>query len=387
MKRPLVLFVILLVAVAAGLIAAALTVPSDAAVVNGGAITQQSLIDDVSAIAGSAYYQCYLNADTYLSSRGSSQLPPVLGAGSGQNPGDHPTATSAFVANYLDTKIGHQLVYELADQRGVTTTQAQLAQARVDLSRQISQVMSLVAQSAEGGNPRYTCGATSKPLTGAQVLGTMPASFVNDQVQFVATATGLQQELAGVGSRSRDVLRYFSAHRSEFDTACFDAAVFSSKSAAQTAATAVAFGTPFSQVASQAAQSGSIRCAPLTTVAAEVGVPVGELSQIGVGKVSAPLSLNGAYVVLELTKRTPTAYAKAKSAVSEAIQRAGAAATHRVLTAAERRASVSVNPQYGTWNPAKAAVFTPLVPRPSDVLNAPANESGATQTSLLPSNG
>ena len=62
------------------------------------------------AIAGSADYQCYLNSQEYLSSSGSEQLPPVVGAGTGQNAGDHPTATSAFVANYLETEIGHQLV-------------------------------------------------------------------------------------------------------------------------------------------------------------------------------------------------------------------------------------------------------------------------------------
>lgn len=375
MKRLLVLLVL----VAAGLVAAALSVPSNAAVVNGTAISQQTLTNDVNAIAGSAEYQCYLNSQEYLSSRGSASLPPVVGAGTGQNAGDHPTATSAFVANYLDTEIGHQLVYQLADRRGVSVTPAQLAQARTSLSQQISAVMSQVTQTPEGANASYTCGATTAPLTGTQVLATMPTSFVDEQVQFVATATALTSEVAGVGFHESDLRRYYAAHRSEFDTACFSAAVYSSESAAKAAAATVAGGTPFSQVASTAAQSGTIRCMPLATLAAELGVPVGDLGRLSVGQVSAPLSVSGSsgtsYLLAQLTKRTPTPYVQARSAVSDAVQRAGSATTQRVLKTAERRAAVSVNPQYGVWVPAKANVFTPLTPSPSDVLNATANEA------------
>ena len=89
----------------------------------------------MSAIAGSPSYQCYLNSETYLSSGGSQQLPAVAGAGQGQNAGDHPTANSAFVANYLDTEIGHQIVLQVADARQVMVTPQQLADARATLSR------------------------------------------------------------------------------------------------------------------------------------------------------------------------------------------------------------------------------------------------------------
>ena len=51
----------------------------------------------------------------------------------------------------------------------------------------------------------------------------MPASFVDEQVQFVATASALEEDLAGVGSsdgRPAALLRRGTAP--EFDTACFD---------------------------------------------------------------------------------------------------------------------------------------------------------------------
>jgi hypothetical protein len=83
MKR----FLVLLVVLAGGVAWAAFSISSNAATVNGTTISQQDLNSDVSAIANSAYYQCYLNSEEYISSEGSEQAPPVLGAGTGSTPG------------------------------------------------------------------------------------------------------------------------------------------------------------------------------------------------------------------------------------------------------------------------------------------------------------
>ena len=209
MKRLIVLLVVL----AGGVAAAALTVPSNAATVNGSGISQQNLNSDVNAIAGSAEYQCYLNSEEYLSSEGNEQLPPVIGAGTGQYAGDHPTATSAFVANYLETEIGHELVLQLAAERHVSVTAAQEVTARANLTQQISGVMSEILQTQQGQNVRYGCSVTGQALTGTEVLSTLPSSFVDEQVQFLATATALQEDLAGVGSSAADLEAYFDAHQ------------------------------------------------------------------------------------------------------------------------------------------------------------------------------
>jgi hypothetical protein len=110
------------------------------------------------------------------------------------------------------------------------------------------------------------------------------------------------------------------------------------------------------------------------------------LDRVAVGKASAPININGNYVVLELSKRTPTPYATAKPIVSQAVQEVGAQATQSAITAAERRAAVTVDPRYGTWVPASASVFTPFTPEKSDVLNAPANQATAP-TSTSPFSG
>jgi hypothetical protein len=376
----------LLVLLGGGVAWAAFAVPTNAAVVNGSAISQASLNSDVNAIAGSAEYQCYLNSQAYLSSNGQSTLPPVAGAGKGQNAGDNPTANSAFVANYLDTVIGHELVDQLAAKRNVTVNTAQLADARSSLENQITAVMQQVAQTAQGQNPQFSCGAVSRPLTGQQVLGSVPSWFVDQQVQFVATASALQEDLAGVGSSEASLQGYYEKHRAQFDTVCFNAAEYTDQASAQAAQAAVNFGTPFSQVASSATRSGTIPCTELVAVAGELGTNISTLDGIAVGKASAPINVNGNYIVLELSQRTPTPYATAKRIVSQAVQEVGATATQSAITKSERRATVSVDPRYGTWVPVRASVFTPFTPEKSDVLNASANQA-TTSTSPSPFSG
>jgi hypothetical protein len=377
---------VLLVLLGGGVAAAALTVPTNAAVVNGTAISQETLNSDLSAIAGSADYQCYLTSEDYLSSNGNQTLPPITGAGQGQNVGDNPTASSAFVATYLDTEIGHQLLLGLAAKRNVTVTPAQLTEARSSLINQIDGVISQVSQTAQGQNPRFTCGLNPQ-TAGQTVLASLPASFADAQVQFVATASALQEDLAGVGSSESDLQSYYERHRAQFDTACFNAAEYSTEASAKAAQAAVDSGTPFTQVASSATQSGTIPCTELVAVAGELGADVSTLEGVAVGKASAPIDVNGSYVVLELTKRTPTPYATAKPIVSQAVQGVGARATQTAISAAERHATVVVDPRYGIWHADTALVFTPLAPATSDVLNAPANEATPVSSSQSPFSG
>jgi hypothetical protein len=370
--------IVLLVLLAGGLAAAAFAVPTNAAVVNGASVSQGQLNSDVHAIAGSPDYQCYLNSQEYLSSEGAESLPPVTGAGTGQNPGDNPTATSAFVSNYLDTEIGHQVVYQLAAKRGVTVTEAQLTTARKAYENQISAVMSEVAQTAQGQNPAFSCSTTGQPLTGSAILETLPASFVDQQVQFLATATLLQEDLSGYGSSDAGLERYFQAHLANFDTACFTVAVFSSESDATAAKASVASGTPFSTVASGTQGGGPQGCAVLADVTSNLPSSA-HLGTLALNEVSDPINDNGNYLLVEITKRTPTAFSAVKSEVANAVLEAGATKTQKVVDAAQKRSNISVNPQYGVWVPVPGTILVPLAPAASDVPNAKANEP-ATST-------
>jgi hypothetical protein len=119
----------------------------------------------------------------------------------------------------------------------------------------------------------------------------------------------------------------------------------------------------------------------LVDLEAELGASPGSFDHLTTGKVSGPISVNGSYLLLEVSSRTPTPYDKAKPAVSQVAQNAGSQVAQRAITAAERHASVSVDPRYGTWVPVSASVFTPFTPERTDVLNPTANEVGPSSPS------
>jgi hypothetical protein len=373
--------IVLLIVLAGGVAAASFLVPSHAATVNGSSVSQADLNSDVSAIAGSPYYQCYLNSEAYLSSNGSEQLPSVVGAGTGQYAGDHPTATASFTSYYLSQEVNQQLVTGVANQHDVTVSPADLKTARAALTNQISTVMSEILQTQQGQDVQYGCSLTGQALTGTQVLSTMPTSFVDTQVQFVATITVLEEDLSGVGSSDAELQNYFTAHQSQFDTVCLTAAGYASQAAAQAAAAQVAFGTPFATVAASA-NGGAQGCHLLPEFEAQLPSDAG-LGTLATGAVSAPISLSSSeYALVQITKRTPSSFTAAEAAVKSAVQAKGSTAVQKALTADERRTSVAVNPQYGVWSSVNATVLPPLTPNPSWVLNIAANEKRSAPASV-----
>ena len=378
MKRLL----ILLVLVAGGLAWAAFAVPTNAAVVNGVGISQHLLDSDVTAIADSPYYQCYLNAQEYLESNAEGLLPLVAGVGFGSTDGLHPTATTAFVASYLDTAVGHQLVLELAAKRHVTVTAGEIASARAALIDQITSTMTEVLQTAEADDPRLSCGS-SRALTGQDVLATMPASFVSRQVQFDATISSFEENLSGVGSTPADLERYLNQHQSVFDTSCISLAVYTTASDAQAAAAKVKSGTPFATVASQATQGGPQGCIVLYDISADLPASA-DLASLPLNTVSAPISYSGQYLLLEITKRTPTPFTSAEAAVQHAVQALGSTKSQQVIDDAERTASVQIDPRYGKWVITAAQIETPSPPASLNVLDPSVNSPAVASASSSP---
>jgi len=369
-KRLLILLVLL----AGGVAAAALAIPSNAAVVEGVAISQNQLNTDVTQIANShdGLYGCFLNAEELVGTNGQTPLPPIRGVGQGAE-GTPLTATTGFTASYLDTIIGHQVVYYLAQKSHLVVTSRDLTTARSELIAEITSIMQDVS------GTQYACAGTGVNLTGTEVLDSMPSSFIAEQVRFDATISVLEESVAGVGASTADLEQYFNRHSAEFDTTCFTVAGYSSASDAQAAAATVKAGTPFAQVASAVAGGGPQGCDILYGISQQL--PAGtDLGSLALNTVSAPISYNGSYLLVEITKRTPTPFATAKSQVQSAVQTAGSAKAGQAVNAAEKLASVSVNPRYGKWNPGTIQVIPPTPPPTADVCNPAVDTPATTST-------
>jgi hypothetical protein len=134
-------------------------------------------------------------------------------------------------------------------------------------------------------------------------------------------------------------------------------------------------GTPFAQVAAQTQGGGPQRCIILYSL--ENSLPAGSgVQDLPLGTVSSPIAVNNDYLLIEVTKRTPTPFAAAIAEVRAALQNAGADKARSVIDAAEKEASISVDQRYGQWTPARAQVIAPVSPPPDDVLNAAVDSPG-----------
>ncbi len=376
MKRLLILLVVL----AGGLAAASFSVPSNAATVNGVAISQSDVDSQITAVAQSHLFSCFLNGEQLVATQGAQGLPPLGGVGLTSKTGPYTSATTAYVGTYLDSVIGHEVVAQLAATHHLKVSATDLATARTELIDQITSVIQDVAST------QYACSSstttTTSAVTGNDVLKTMPSSYVDNLVRSDATISVLEEYLAGVGASDADLKRYFYEHNAVFNTACFTVAGYSTMADAQAAITQVNSGTPFSTVAAQVAGGGPQGCDILYGIAAEL--PAGtNLQNLALNTVSKPISDDNSFLVVEITSRTQTPFTTAESEVRSAVEAAGAAKARTFINNAERRASVSVDPRYGTWNPNEVVVLAPVAPAITDVPNAPV-DTPATATSTSP---
>jgi hypothetical protein len=369
--------IVLLIVLAGGLAAAAFVVPSNAASVNGESISQQQVDSDLHAIAGSADYQCFLNAEEAVGSEGEATLPSLSGAVPIGEAGSRPTVTAAFAANYLETAISHQVVFSLAETRHLRVTSGALAAARQEITAQTNGILSEVTGS------KFACTSGGQALTAKEVLSSMPSSFVDANARFDATVNVLEEDLAGVGTSEADFERYYADHAADFDKACFTVGDYSSESEAEAAVAQVTSGTPFSTVvASASGGQSSGKCYILSGVAASL--PAGtNLESLPLDTVSGPVADGSSYLLLEITSRTPTPYAAARRDVESAVQDAGAAKAAKAIDAAEKSADVTVDRRYGRWKATRAEVLPPSSPAAVDVLN-PSVNGGGTATSVSP---
>jgi hypothetical protein len=361
-------FLILLIVAAGGVAWASLAVPTNAAVVNGQTITQTQLSSDVAAIAGSTPYFCFLNAQALEEGAPQPGLPSVQGAGQASEGGALTTSTANFMVGYLNTIVGHQLVYQLAARYHAQPSASDLATARTGLINQITDVQHATA-AGQLTQPAKCTAASS--ATGAEVLKALPSSFVNEQVRFNATLALLEEDVSGIGSTTPDLQKYFDAHRTNFDTVCYTLAGYQTEAEAQSARASVYEGAAFATLA-KTSGGGPEGCEIRFGLASELPTAA-NFQTLPLNTVSAPISYNGGYLLIELTSATPVPFSVAKLAVQQAVEDAGVTTFSSLNSATARKANVTVNPRYGSWSKTNAQLALPPEPAGINVLNAAAN--------------
>jgi hypothetical protein len=340
------LLVALLVAVAAAVGVAAYFVPSNAASVNGTAISRQTLNSDLSAIAGSRGFQCYLDAQLEVSGKNVSGLFPVTGAGRVGTVGSPPTYNNNFVRYWLGKMSDDVLVEQMLQRRHVSVTADDLTFGRSSFTQEITTVLGQL-ESATGSS----CGVSA-----ASLLASLPASFVTEQVQAQTALAVLSAHLAGFSLSAGDLQRYYQKHSAEFETECISYVGFTSQADAATARSQIVGGTPIASTGT----ATQIGCGPQVAItslpAAVVKLPVGQLSQ--------PVSegTGTKYALLFVTARNPTPFNKVRTTVAQVLLNSGSTKTTAVLTVAGAKAEVTADPRYGQVRPLSVDLAAPLSP-------------------------
>ena len=350
MKRLLVLLVV----VAAVVAVTAFYVPANAASVNGSGIAQGTLNADLSAIGGSPGYQCYLGADQVLTQVNAPPIFPVYGvAGSSTGPA---TYNTVFVRYWLSQLMSDKLVQQIVAAKHLVVTPADLALGRVTLGEQIAGVLNNYA-STQGG----TCGTTA-----SAILSSLPASFRNEQIQVQAEQDVLLAHESGYGLGTAALNRYFTAHRTDFNTICLSYVLFSTKGAATAARATIETGTPFAQTGKVTPIGCAMRYAITSLPSSVTSLPTKKVSQPVAGG-------SGNYALFEITSSTPSTFVGARVGVENSVLNAGSARTTALLQAANRRAQVTADPRYGRVAPGSVALLLPKSPASTDLLNPNAN--------------
>lgn len=360
MKRLL----LLLVAVAALVGFAAAYLPSDAGSVNGTTVSQSELNADLSAIAGSSGFQCYLYADQVLTGGTAATMFPVRGVGaSGGTPTgtatkDPSSVNAGFSRYWLTQLLTNQVVVQVLDQLHLTVTPADLAFGRTSLSAQIDQVLGAYKSQTGSG-----CGT----ISAAAVLASLPADFRAEQVRVQADQDVLLAHEAGYTLDQAGLLRYFTLHRATFDTVCLSYAAYGTQAQAAAARAAVSAGTAFGTV-------GSVRQAGCL-LRLTLGQLPSSVTSLGAGQVSPPVATpsGGGYFLFEVTKIGHSTFVVARPRVLLAVLQAGSARASALIRSAERHAVVTADPRYGRVVPRTAALLPPASPPAASVLNPSAN--------------
>lgn len=361
-RHPLVLGALAVVACVAGVVAAgAFSVPAPAATVNGVAISRGTLDSELSTIATDQAFACYLDASVAVRSGDLASLPSISGSAQG-------TFDTSFVDFWLSQQIDNLLVERLAADQHLALGATALAAGRADLEGSIDAVLGQAA--AASGSQTAVCAPS-----GAAVVATLPAAMADELVRAQAAGDLVLAHAAGYGLSTADLLRYFLAHPSKFETICLSGIQVASQSTATSVRAAIEAGEPFATAAkadstdsTSAPNGGALGCysaneGAYATVAHDV-------AGLAVGQVSQPVSNNGSYLLLEVTSDLPAAFDAVTPAVRQAILAAGSTKASKELSSLTKHAQVSVDPRYGGWSGVGGiGIHPPAVPRSADLLD------------------
>src|ERR1039458_10362270 len=372
----------LVIAAAAIAVVAGLALPADAVKTRSASLSTTQLTDELTAIDHSAPFQCYLKAQPFTNSGGVTTAPPL--------PGVSAQAWSNVAALDWTYERAKQLAaVQFVESRDASAfSSTSLAVARASLSNTIYRTIALAFQTSTQAAP-FTCPGA---IGGNQTLASLPAWFVDEQVQAQAATLGLEALLTdAVPASGPALVAWYHLHASLFDTTCLSLILVSDLQEATSVKAMIAAGLTIPEAVKRysldptsKAKHGAIGCYSPTSSAFQTIWQ--SVNSVPLGHVTVFLS-NGQYLLIGPTKRTPNTYAAISAVVASQASRINVQQAAQLAVGVQERANVRVDPSIGTWvsTALGGTIVAPGFPPTSSLANPAANvptsvATGSTST-------
>ncbi len=351
-----------------------------AATVNGVNITQSQLNTQLALATTSAdgsaptptnqLVQCALD----IQSDGS--LPTVTGVGTD-------TVTAQFADTTLESLVLFALEKQALARRHVIVSAQDVAAAKGDFESQLEQ------SEQQDGSP---C-----TREGAQLTDGLPASFLQEQAQSLAYQEKLEEVVGHVNVGPAALMTYYNSHTAGLTQVCINLIVADTASAAQSIHDQIAGGASFatasqgSEVDPETPTGGEVPCIYPAEISDQFGTDLaGTIDALAAGQLAGPLtwvseSSSGTpttlYLVVQMRQHQLVPYAEVSSAIRQVLLAADTSVVGAALNRMADKASISVDPRYGTWSSAQG-VRVPTPPPPAFVLNRKVNQATQSTSAL-----
>lgn len=338
------------------------TSPSNAATVGGETLSSASFRSELTSVASSTPYLCYLNAQALAKSNGRSGLGPVFAANA-----------NGWATTFASTLLGQTVVDDVIGQWAKAHPQDLVisqAQATADLVATMNAALTTVAGSS------YQCTSSA-----VQTLASMPVDFVKREIAAEQASESFLVTKGGIKLDASSLEHYYNQHSSDFETYCLSGILVMSKADAQSLRQQAIDGADFASLAkansldtASAAKGGSLGC--FSPASPSYAAVLQDIKGLSVGGISEPLaSGSSGYVILKLNSKSPSSYPSVAAEVRQAVLGADASEARSAAQTLFASTPVSVNPQYGTWQVSTAAsgVVIPVLPPSRWIPNASVN--------------
>ena len=359
--------------VALGALASACQVAPTAASVNGDTISVSSLNAQMNSLAGAGAGQCLLALR-------SGQSISVDSGGA--------TFPTAYAAAVLSNEVGNLVAAQFAAAHGIQLTAADLTAARTNYTSVLDGRITALVQQANAAGGLSAC---QKPdgsaYTGQQVLSALPAAARDAEVRNQAVDNALLARGADLSDAS--VLAFYGANQPLFTIDCVSDIATASQADADAVVAKLRAGQSFAALATSssvdaqtAANGGQLGC----NFTESRVLSALQLTTVTVGQPVTPIQTSGGtWVVYEVTNQQLVPVTQAASVIRDDLLHTSAN-TQRVTTELlvyAHHSSVTVNPQYGTWQ--GVHIVPPPTPparylQPSYLLPAATTATGAAST-------